>query len=169
MLRCRGGSMRSVRSRCCVLVAIAFSFALTSAVSAATVTTVSGKVSINRGDGFVQISSGTAAKPGDRVMAGLAGMAEIVYDDGCRQKVEPGSVVAVAQTPPCKTVTASQDGGWATQTTLQTQPNIWPYVLGGAAVGGIAAVAVSLGGSSGSSGVSGGSGGDAGGGPPTSP
>jgi hypothetical protein len=148
--------MRSVRSRCCVFVAVAFSFALTSAVSAATVTAVSGKVSINRGDGFAQISDPTAAKPGDVVMVGISGLAEIVYDNDCRVKVEPGSVVAVAQTAPCKTVTASQDGRWVTQTTEVQKPNILPYVLGGAAVGGIAALAVSLGGSGGSGGGGGG-------------
>jgi hypothetical protein len=158
--------MRSVRLRPRVVVAVAFCIGLTSSVSAATVTDVSGKVSINRGDGFVQISSITAAKPGDRVMAGFGGTAEIVYDNGCRQKVEPGSLITVAPTPPCEKPTGAQAGGWVTQTTLQTQPNIWSYLLGGAAVGGIAAIAVSLGGSSGSSG---GSGSDAVGGPPMSP
>jgi hypothetical protein len=112
--------MRSVSLRPCVVVAVAFFLFLSSAVSAATVTAVSGKVSINRGDGFVQISSGTAAKPGDRVMAGLAGMAEIVYDDGCRQKLEPGSLITIAPTPPCQKPTVVQDGGWSTQTTLET-------------------------------------------------
>jgi hypothetical protein len=91
--------MRSVYLRPCVCISVAFSFVLASAASAATVTSVSGKVSINRGSGFAQISSGTSVKPGDTVMAGPSGQAEIVYDNGCRQKVEPGSVVVVAESP----------------------------------------------------------------------
>ena len=48
-------------------------------------------------------------------MVGLAGMAEIVYENGCRQKVEPGSRITVADSLSCKTTT--QDSGWVTQTT----------------------------------------------------
>jgi hypothetical protein len=155
--------MRSVSLLPRVGVAVALCFVLTSGASAATVTAVSGKVSINRGDGFVQISNGTSVKPGDRVMVGLAGMAEIVYENGCRQKVEPGSLITVADSLSCKTTT--QDSGWVTQTTEEQKTNIWPYVLGGAAVGGIAALAVSLGGSS----CSGGGGGGGVGGLPMSP
>ncbi len=58
--------MRSVSLRPRVGVAVAFCFVLTSSASAATVTAVTGKVSINRGDGFVQISNRTSVKPGDR-------------------------------------------------------------------------------------------------------
>ena len=158
--------MRSVSLRPCVFVAVAFCLVLSSAVSAATVTAVTGKVSINRGDGFSQISSATSAKPGDRVMAGLSSTAEIVYNNGCREILEPGSLITVAETPPCKTATVPQDGGWVTQTTEERKTNIWAYALGAAAVGGIAAGAVALGGSSGSSG---GGGSDPGGGPPISP
>ena len=116
--------------RLCAFVAVAFCFVLTSAVSAATVTAVTGKVSINRGDGFAQISSATSAKPGDRVMAGFGGTAEIVYDNGCRQKVESGSLITVVETPPCEKPTVSQDGGWVTQTTEEQKTNLWPYALG---------------------------------------
>jgi hypothetical protein len=150
--------MPIARVRLCAFVAVAFCFVLTSAVSAATVIAVTGKVSINRGDGFAQISSATSAKPGDRVMAGFGGTAEIVYDNGCRQQVEPGSLITVVETPPCEKPAVSQDGGWVTQTTEEQKTNLWPYALGAVAVGGIAAVVTSMGGSSGSSGDGGGGG-----------
>jgi len=150
--------MPIARVRLYAFVAVAFCFVLTSAVSAATVTAVTGKVSINRGDGFAQISSTTSAKPGDRVMAGFGGTADIVYDNGCRQKVEPGSLITVVGTPPCEKPTVSQDGGWVTQTTEEQKTNLWPYALGAVAVVGIAAVVTSMGGSGGSSGDGGGGG-----------
>jgi hypothetical protein len=86
-----------------IFVFVVCSLVLTSGVSAATVTSVSGKVSINRGSGFAQISSGTSASAGNLVMAGPSGHAVIIYDNGCREEVEPGSVVTVAETPPCGT------------------------------------------------------------------
>ena len=92
-----------------IFVSVGFSLVLTSAVSAATVTSVRGGVSINRGSGFSRISSGTSASPGDSVMAGSTGRAIIVYDDGCREKVEPGSVVTVALIPPCGLAYVPQD------------------------------------------------------------
>jgi hypothetical protein len=152
--------MRGVRLRLSVLVSVAICIALTSAASAATVTVLSGKVSINRGDGFSQVSSTTSAKPGDLVMAGMAGTGEIIYDNGCRQPVQPGSVVTVAASPPCKT--PAQENGWVTQTTEEQKPNMLPYVLGAAAIGGgVVAVVALSGGSRGSSGSG------AGGGVPT--
>jgi hypothetical protein len=156
--------MRRFRGHPCVSISVAFCFVLTSPVSAATVTVVSGKISLNRGDGFAQISQGTAAKPGDLVMAGVSGRAEIVYDDGCRQKVEPGSVIAVAATSPCQRATASPKSDWVTETAEAPKPSVLPYVLGAVAIGGIAAVAVAAGGGGGSGGGDAG-GGSAGGGP----
>lgn len=93
-----------------IIASVVCSLVLTSAVSAATVTSVSGGVSLNRGSGFTRISSGTSASPGDLVMAGPSGYAVIVYADGCREKVEPGSVVTVADlASPCKTGSFTPD------------------------------------------------------------
>jgi hypothetical protein len=94
--------MFSVVARFCAPLSIVCCFALSSEASATTVTSISGKVSINRGNGFSRISTDTSAKGGDRVMAGPSGSAEIVYDDGCRVKVEPGAVVTIAATSSCK-------------------------------------------------------------------
>jgi hypothetical protein len=103
--------MRTFALRPSIIVSVVFSLVLTSGVSAATVTSVSGGVSLNRGSGFTRISSGTSASPGDLVMAGPSGHAVIVYADGCREKVEPGSVVTVADfASPCKTGYFTDDG-----------------------------------------------------------
>jgi hypothetical protein len=69
---------------------------------AATVHAFDGHVSINRGDGFTHVAGDSTVHPGDLVMAGAHGGAEIVYDDGCRMKVDPGSVIRVSDTSPCQ-------------------------------------------------------------------
>jgi len=148
--------MRNVGLRAAVL-SVAIIVALSTSVSATTVNVLSEKVLINRGGGYAPIGGAASVNPGDMVMASPSGSAEIVYDDGCRKKVDPGSVVTISGPPPCT-------GGAA-----QSQTTTW-YVLGAAAIGGIAAGAVlATGGSSGNSGSAGGGGGGDGGGGPASP
>jgi hypothetical protein len=60
-------------------------------------------------------------------MAGPSGAAEIVYNDGCREKVDAGSVVRVAETSPCKTGPVSTN-----------------YIIGAAVVAGGVAAAIAL-------------------------
>lgn len=74
---------------------------LTSHAQAATVEVIQAKVSVNAGKGFVRITGSAAVRPGNSVMAAPGGSAEIVYDNGCRQRVEPGSVAVVQQNPQC--------------------------------------------------------------------
>jgi len=109
------------------LFASAFCVVLSSGASAATVNPFREKVSINRGNGYAPVGGGTIASPGDMVMASPSGSAEIVYEDGCRQKVDPGTVVTVSATSPCKS--AALDPTW---------------VLGGLAVAGGVTAAVLL-------------------------
>jgi hypothetical protein len=68
---------------------------------AATVDSVKGKVLINRGEGFQQVTSGTQANAGDRLMAGPGASAKLVYSDRCQISVVPGRVVSVGKQPPC--------------------------------------------------------------------
>lgn len=70
-------------------------------VEAATVDSIQGRVAINRGTGFQPVTTATSGKSGDRVMASPNSSAEIVYDNGCREKVEPGQVVTIKAEPPC--------------------------------------------------------------------
>jgi hypothetical protein len=80
-----------------------------SAAEAAVVNTISSKISINRGNGYAPVGASTTAAPGDQVMASPSGSGEIVYEDGCREKVDPGTVVTVQATSPCKTGGLSHD------------------------------------------------------------
>jgi hypothetical protein len=69
--------------------------------SAAIVQVQSGSASINNGQGFTRVSSGTYAAPGDSVMVGPNGSALLVYEDGCQQNIAPGAVVTISATSPC--------------------------------------------------------------------
>jgi hypothetical protein len=68
---------------------------------AATVDSVKGKVLINRGQGFQQVTSGAQANAGDQLMASRGGSAKLVYSDRCQVSVVPGRVVNVGRQPPC--------------------------------------------------------------------
>lgn len=71
-------------------------------VQAATVNVLSGPVSVNKGGGFKSIKSSTSAGSGDLVMAGAGGSAEIIYDEGCKQTINSGESLSVADASICK-------------------------------------------------------------------
>jgi hypothetical protein len=52
-------------------------------------------VYVNKGRGFQVVTTSTRIGPGDTVMTKDGGRAEIIYDDGCRVRVEPGAVASV--------------------------------------------------------------------------
>lgn len=81
---------------------LVLSAGLAGAVEAATVSLVSGPVSVNKGNGFKPIHTSTSGNAGDMVMAGAGGKAEITYDDGCKETVNAGETVSIAATSPCK-------------------------------------------------------------------
>jgi hypothetical protein len=83
--------------------AIVTALALAPAASAATVRVLDGELFIDRGEGYAAVSGATSAKAGDTVMVQAGGSGEIIYDDGCRQAVEVGSVAVVAEVSPCAT------------------------------------------------------------------
>jgi hypothetical protein len=68
---------------------------------AATVDAVKGKVLLNQGDGFQQVTTGVQVNAGDLLMAGPGGSAKLVYSDRCQVSVVPGRVVSVGKQPPC--------------------------------------------------------------------
>jgi hypothetical protein len=133
--------MRCVSSRLRVCVSVFACLVLSAEVSAATVTSLSGHVSINRGSGFTRLSTDTSAKPGNRIMVGPSGSAEIVYDDGCRENVNPGSVVTVAQTSPCQRANANVHSGSLKDGPAPQAAVSYDHLLLGAAVvaGGVGA------------------------------
>ena len=110
-------------------VAVACGLLLTVPSLAATVDSVRGQVSINRGDGFRRVTGTVQANIGDSVMVSPNGKARVVYPDGCAVEVNPGAVVTITALSPCK---ASSDikptpfsvggaiivGGWVGQAIL---------------------------------------------------
>jgi hypothetical protein len=104
----------------------ALAIVVSSAAGAATVDDIQGRILVDRGDGFKRISGPIGARPGTRVMANPGGSATIIYDNGCRELVEPGAVVTVKREGPC------QVGG------------VSPYVAGAVVIGGGAALAIGL-------------------------
>jgi hypothetical protein len=70
---------------------------------AATVDSIVGKVSLNRGEGYRQLAGPTAvARAGDQVMAFPGGSARVVYPDQCVVAVNPGMVITVREESPCR-------------------------------------------------------------------
>ena len=83
------------------LIAAIWQLSSYAAASTATITFVSGAVSINRGEGFHKTVAGTEGNPGDTVMVGPASSAEITYAGQCLVKVGPHSVFIIGADNPC--------------------------------------------------------------------
>ncbi len=65
------------------------------AAHSATVQPLSGGVFVNQGAGFKPVGGPTKVSVGDRVITRNGGSAEIIYDDGCRMRVETGSITTI--------------------------------------------------------------------------
>lgn len=72
-----------------------------SAAWAASVQPGQGDLTINQGQGFQPVNARVDANVGDSVMVGPGGSATVVYDDGCKVSVAPGSVTTIAPLSPC--------------------------------------------------------------------
>ena len=81
-----------------ISIALIASLAATGA-QAALLTNVQGAVTVDRGYGYAPAGSGSVIAPGDRVRAG-EGSADIVYENGCTVKVDPGHTVIVLGSAP---------------------------------------------------------------------
>jgi hypothetical protein len=68
-----------------------------------------GDLTINQGQGFKPVASGTNANVGDAVMVGPGGSATVVYDDGCKINVRPGAVTTIAPLSPCASGSNAQN------------------------------------------------------------
>jgi hypothetical protein len=81
--------------------AFCWAMLLSSSTWAATLQPGQGDLSINQGQGFQPVNSRVDANVGDSVMVGPGGAATLVYDDGCKVSVQPGSVATIAPLSPC--------------------------------------------------------------------
>lgn len=96
---------------------------------ATTVEVKQGSVSINTGQGFQKISKTTQVPPGTAVMASPGGVAEIIYDDGCRVELTSKAAAVVSPGPACEARFPAADHN---------------YLLYGLAAGGVAAAVAIL-------------------------
>jgi hypothetical protein len=68
---------------------------------AATLVPGEGTLTVNQGQGFQPVNARVDTNVGDSVMVAPGGTATLVYDDGCKVDVQPGSVTTVAPISPC--------------------------------------------------------------------
>ena len=102
------------------------------AVSAASLTDVSGAVKINKGEGFVVAVVGVELNAGDKVFVGEGGFASVNFGE-CAVTLDKATVYAVSETAPCDgnaTITPTADA------VLPPVFPIWPVLAIGAAAGG---------------------------------
>jgi hypothetical protein len=161
--------------------AVAFAFAaflsLIPAAKATTLEISQGEVLLSQGVGYRVVRGAMELQEGDTVVGKPGSAARIIFADGCSVHLQIGMVFTVEGRSPCgggaaakgwkahaisppesENALNSADNWKAGTTTLavtdDTQTNIWPYVLGAAVAGGVAAAASSLGGDNGGSPVS---------------
>jgi hypothetical protein len=143
-------------------------FLFAAAGQAANIEVTQGEVLLSHGAGYQSIQGSADLLVGDTVVAKPDSAARISFADGCMIYLGMGMVFTVEARSPCGSNGAGRTaaknaatvgGDWSagTETLAVTdgvQGNLMPYLLGAAAVGGIAVAASTLGG---------------GGGPPVSP
>jgi len=81
----------------------------TSPTWAATLEPGQGNLFVSQGQGFQQVNSRIDTNVGDSVMVGPGGSATIVYDDGCKVDIQPGSVTTIAPLSPCASGSNAQN------------------------------------------------------------
>ena len=85
----------------CLALACGGGSAAYAAETAATLTAARGDVMINQGVEFVPAQVGNLLVAGDRVMAARDSAAEVTFNDGCKLKVQPGTVVTIPPSSTC--------------------------------------------------------------------
>ena len=60
-----------------------------------------GGVLVNKGAGYQQARGSASLVPSDRLMVSADSQATLVYSDGCKVPVNPGSVVTIGEKSPC--------------------------------------------------------------------
>ena len=106
--------MSKVLARSFIGIAFALATATVAANPAAgpnaTLTGVTGKVSVNQGSEFVPAQTEMRLKPGDRIMIADSASATITFDDSCRMDLGESKVVTVPAKSTCAGAEVSQQG-----------------------------------------------------------
>jgi hypothetical protein len=153
---------------------LVFFLSLASPAECADLEIQQGEVLLSRGTGYHTIRNSTELLAGDTVVSKPGSTAKITFADGCEIYLGMGMIFTVEDRSPCspdganagkaanKQISLSSDqasdltDSWTSGTetsaiTEDSQTNISQYLLGAAAVGGIAAGALALGGGGGGS------------------
>jgi hypothetical protein len=93
---------------CAIVAASALMVSTSFAANVAVVGDVSGKVLVNKGEGFLPVSGTLELNAGDRVMVGQDSFATLTYAN-CAVSLSSPSVVAVTEKPNCDVVTPTAD------------------------------------------------------------
>lgn len=99
-----------------------------------------GNVMTSNGAGFAAAATGAALAPGHRIMVGEGANAELVYGNGCRQRLESPGVYGV---PAQCVASAGQAGGSSGSAAVAAAGTDWTaaLIIGGVAVAGAAGLA----------------------------
>lgn len=106
---------------------------------AATVQPIQGTLYVGHGQGWQPTTVPVEANVGDTVMVAPGGVATIVYPDGCRFGVQPGTVATITSSSPCVNQFAPTDA-----VALDNTPNNYALEFGGAALLGAAGLGTGL-------------------------
>ena len=109
------------------------------AASAASFEVVSGEGAMNRGLGFQPVTGSVQVSPGATLHAPAGSSAYVVYDNGCRVRVAPGSFTQVKKQAPCGPSSRDlpAEGSVPTQlfgTNQDGSSNLGPIAIGAAAL-----------------------------------
>lgn len=111
--------------------------AISSPAGAATLT--GGGLLIDTGSGYQMVSPPMEVQPGTSIIANPDGRGEILYADGCIQRVRPGEVILVTNASPCAAGNGTPSG-----TSNSGTSNYGLILGGGLVVGGIVVGAIAL-------------------------
>jgi hypothetical protein len=108
---------------------------------AATIVDIQGEVLVSMGAGFQPVGAPFVLRPGNQLFVRPGGAANLQFDDGCKVPVEPGTVVQIGETSPCRSAKAAEGGTAGVHGST--------LLVGGLVIAGGAALAVGLSGGGG--------------------
>lgn len=100
------------------ILATALSLVSLASANAATLQVSSGSASVNNGQGFRTVATGSSVNAGDKIMIPPGASGQIVYENGCASPAPAGGIVTVGTAEQCAANRGSQQ---PTQQTGQSQ------------------------------------------------
>jgi hypothetical protein len=100
---------------------------------AASVSDFSGKVMVNKGDGFVPLVSGVSLNVGDKVLVGEGSFAVLAYEE-CAVSLSKPAVISVSKDAPCNVGALSDEAAVVTPAAYTGPAIAAPLIIGGIGV-----------------------------------